>query len=426
MKIIHFVLVILFFSCHCGIIKKEKKVTEKSRVIILPDKSAKPKLTRQSYSKITNDIIEQLYEDYEVIDEEAQQKALKQLKAQQLCGKEDCDVKLSKLFSADYNVEIEIDEEKHPNAHVNVTIIIYSKEGIIVKFIYGKMRESETFKYNFADIKKEEIKGKALVIKGFGSFMEIKYALLLEYLLNNTNYAIVDIRLSSNLKQDIVQSRKCYSENCTIEIAEKLDSPILELFTDHWTSYYFRCLLYNPFDGVIWKVLVGEVIFRDYSKLHETPIISFKENLSGFDNKKLLALSSENKKLNKDDYILYVEQVNGTLLTRWSFKISQHNGPVIANTLFEHKINELKERKKCSPSTCIQEVAKQLSIKYLYEIKEDSQTTPGKDKYSVRLKNLYTNKEIIAGSGVDDGLKVYSYKKEINKYLELQGYEMEK
>lgn len=117
------------------------KYEGKSRVLLIGKNGGYEK----DWNDINHKLIKDLSKEYEIIDEEAKKKALKQLVAQQKCGVEDCGINLSKLLNADYTVDLSIIND------LEFIFEVKSKDNRRIQYYKSQISDYNDYRFSFRD-----------------------------------------------------------------------------------------------------------------------------------------------------------------------------------------------------------------------------------------------------------------------------------
>ncbi|MBL0263442.1 MAG: hypothetical protein IPQ05_06080 [Leptospiraceae bacterium] len=117
------------------------KYKRNSRVLLIGKNGGYEK----DWNDINHKLIKDLSKDYEIIDEEAKKKALKQLVAQQKCGVEDCGISISKLLNADYTVDLSIIND------LEFIFDVKSKDNRRIQYYKSKISDYNDYRFSFRD-----------------------------------------------------------------------------------------------------------------------------------------------------------------------------------------------------------------------------------------------------------------------------------
>lgn len=113
----------------------------KSRVLLIGKNGGYEK----DWNDINHKLLKDLSKEYEIIDEEAKKKALKQLAAQQKCGIEDCGINLSKLLNADYTVDLSIIND------LEFIFEVKSKDNRRIQYYKSQISDYGNYRFSFRD-----------------------------------------------------------------------------------------------------------------------------------------------------------------------------------------------------------------------------------------------------------------------------------
>ncbi len=222
----------------------KKESSGKSRILL----GGKNGGYETDWNQINHQLIENLSKEYDIIDEDAKKKALKQLEAQQKCGVEDCGINLSKLLNADYNVDLNIE------GTTEFIFDVKSKDNRRIQYYKGSVLEYKKYIFSFRDcVKKDDCVKTALLVKENSQespkkeFSErskvlvihgkIKSHYLVEekekmsQMMNQTiedlfsDYDIIDEETKNKALKKLVTQKKCEEEkDCGIELSKMLNA----------------------------------------------------------------------------------------------------------------------------------------------------------------------------------------------------------
>lgn len=439
--VLFFLIILIYINCFSIGSKKEKGLGEKPRVLILIDKPIKEK-DLQYELDISNDIIKELHKQFDIIDEEAQQRALRQLQSQQKCGVEDCGINLSQLLSADYIFSI-----RNPRDEL-IEIILSNKEAVLLNIIRDSFRNRDKFKYSFRDTTKENKTRKKLIIQVhrdtyLGKVEGRQELYILKYLLEELDYELIYTELPSTLKQELIQNKKCYSKNCFFETAKQLNADILEVYTMYSNfTLIFESYYYNSADTVLWNVLSGRIEPKpslDVTDETKKDEIYKNKNIPWFTKKEFLDLHDRSKDQVKEYVVIntnihnlsYFDMPDGSVRNLFppSDFISNQSSQIISFDKLNARIKELEDSKQCSKNNCMKEAAKQLSVRYYIDFqfqvrKKGSGNVIVGYNYSLKLKDIFLDKVIVSDSGFlsdmldyADSKRLDASKEKISTYL---------